>query len=75
MSLRGIPCNSSFHALRDLAATDMTMLLVTHQMDFARGFADRVAFLAGELVEQGPPRGFEQPQSERLRVFLRALRE
>jgi polar amino acid transport system ATP-binding protein len=62
--------------LRNLAAsTDMTMLLVTHQMGFAREFADRVAFLAdGELVEQGPPASlFEQPQSPRLQAFLQAL--
>jgi polar amino acid transport system ATP-binding protein len=62
--------------LRDLAATtDMTMLLVTHQMGFAREFADRVAFLdQGELVEQGPPAQiFEAPRSPRLQVFLRAL--
>ena len=64
--------------LRDLArSTDMTMLLVTHQMGFAREFADRIAFLAdGELVEQGPPAQiFEQPQSARLRSFLRALHD
>jgi polar amino acid transport system ATP-binding protein len=62
--------------LRDLTATtDMTMLLVTHQMGFAREFADRVAFLdGGELVEQGSPeRIFQTPQSPRLQAFLRAL--
>jgi polar amino acid transport system ATP-binding protein len=64
--------------LRDLArTTDMTMLLVTHQMGFAREFADQVAFLAGgELVEQGPPAAlFEQPASARLQSFLGALRD
>jgi polar amino acid transport system ATP-binding protein len=64
--------------LRDLArTTDMTMLLVTHQMGFARSFADRVAFLAsGELIEQGAPEQiFDRPQSARLQTFLRALIE
>jgi polar amino acid transport system ATP-binding protein len=46
-------------------------------MGFAREFADQIAFLAdGELVEQGcPARIFEQPQSQRLRSFLRALHD
>jgi polar amino acid transport system ATP-binding protein len=64
--------------LRDLAqSTDMTMLLVTHQMGFAREFADQIAFLdGGELVEQGPPEEiFSQPASARLRSFLRALHD
>jgi polar amino acid transport system ATP-binding protein len=64
--------------LRDLArTTDMTMLLVTHQMGFARSFADRVAFLAsGELIEQGAPEQiFDRPHSARLQTFLRALIE
>jgi len=64
--------------LRDLAKSkDMTMLLVTHQMGFAREFADQIAFLAGgELLEQGPPgQIFESPENERLRSFLRALHD
>lgn len=64
--------------LRELArTTDMTMLLVTHQMGFAREFADQIAFLAGgELVEQGPPAQlFDDPRSDRLRSFLGALRD
>lgn len=54
---------------------DLTMLLVTHQMDFAREFADRVCFFnEGQIVEQGAPeRLFGNPQNERLRQFLNAV--
>jgi polar amino acid transport system ATP-binding protein len=59
--------------IKDLAAEGgMTMLLVTHEMDFARDVADRIIFLnGGKIVEQGPPqRIFENPQTSRLRSFL-----
>jgi general L-amino acid transport system ATP-binding protein len=56
----------------ELAESGMTMVVVTHEMGFARRVADRVVFMdQGEIVETGPPqRLFEQPQTERLRRFL-----
>ncbi|MBB3113423.1 polar amino acid transport system ATP-binding protein [Paenibacillus phyllosphaerae] len=52
--------------------SDMAMMLITHEMDFARDIADRVVFGAeGRIVEQGTPADiFGQPRSERLRSFL-----
>lgn len=59
--------------IRQLAAEDMTMLIVTHEMSFARDVADRVVFMAdGVIVEQGPAaRVIDDPQQERTRAFLR----
>ena len=56
---------------------DLTMLMVTHQMGFAREFADRVCFFyAGKICEQGEPKSFfANPQNERTRQFLRAVLE
>lgn len=58
--------------IRDLAASGMTMVLVTHEMGFAREVADRVVFMAGGVVvEQGDPAElFDNPQHERTRDFL-----
>jgi len=59
--------------IKDLAEeTDMAMILVTHEMDFARDVADRVVFLHnGQIEEQGEPSTIlENPQSERLQGFL-----
>lgn len=59
--------------IKDLAmTTDMAMILITHEMDFARDVADRVIFTdGGNLVEQGTPQQiFENPQSPRLQSFL-----
>lgn len=51
---------------------DMTMILITHEMDFAMEISDRVVFFAdGYLTEQGPPQElFHHPKSERLKNFL-----
>jgi polar amino acid transport system ATP-binding protein len=56
---------------------DLTMLMVTHQMGFAREFADRVCFFyAGKIAEAGPPdRLFGNPANERTRQFLSAVLE
>jgi polar amino acid transport system ATP-binding protein len=56
----------------DLAREGMTMLCVTHEMDFARAVADRVIFMdKGVIVEQGAPdEFFGNPKNERLRNFL-----
>jgi general L-amino acid transport system ATP-binding protein len=55
-----------------LAEQGMTMLVVTHEMGFARAVADRVVFMDhGEIVESGPPPAlFEAPQHARTRAFL-----
>jgi general L-amino acid transport system ATP-binding protein len=56
----------------ELAAEGMTMVVVTHEMGFARTVADRVCFMdRGEIVETAPPREFfEAPKTERARLFL-----
>ena len=58
--------------IRKLAARHMTMLLTTHEMDFARSVADRVIFLAdGRIQEEGTPAEiFDHPQNPRLQSFL-----
>jgi polar amino acid transport system ATP-binding protein len=58
--------------MRDLAVSGMTMVVVTHEMRFAREVADRVVFLdKGAIVEEGPPAQiFDDPQSPRLQNFL-----
>ena len=67
--------NEVLSVMEDLAHTGMTMLVVTHEMRFAREIAHRVIFMdEGLIVEQGSPQQiFEQPQTERLRAFLRHL--
>jgi polar amino acid transport system ATP-binding protein len=56
---------------------DVTMLMVTHQMGFAKEFADRVCFFyGGKIAEQGPPAQlFGAPENERTRQFLSAVLE
>jgi polar amino acid transport system ATP-binding protein len=58
--------------MRKLALDGMTMLVVTHEMSFAREVADRVVFMdKGVIVEEGPPaRVIADPQHERTRTFL-----
>jgi general L-amino acid transport system ATP-binding protein len=58
--------------MTDLAEGGMTMLVVTHEMGFARRMASRVIFMdRGEIVEQGPPADFfDNPKSDRTRAFL-----
>lgn len=59
--------------IKDLAEQgDMSMILITHEMDFAREISDRVVFFAdGYLQEQGPPEElFLNPRSDRLKSFL-----
>ena len=61
--------------MRDLAASGMTMLVVTHELAFAREVADRVVFMAdGKLIESGPPNQLlDHPQHSRLAAFLSAV--
>ena len=58
--------------MRDLARGGMTMIVVTHEMKFARDVADRVVFMdGGVIVEEGTPAEvFDHPKSERTREFL-----
>ncbi len=63
---------SVLKVMKDLKAQGMTMLVVSHEMGFAREAADRVVFMdGGVVVEQGPPEAiFGNPQHERTRAFL-----
>ena len=58
--------------MRDLARDGMTMIVVTHEMQFARDVADRVVFMdGGVIVEEGTPEDvFDHPKSERTKDFL-----
>src|SRR5699024_3439778 len=58
--------------MKDLAKIGMTMIVVTHEMNFAREVADRVLYIDyGVIREEGPPEEvFNNPQSERLKAFL-----
>jgi len=58
--------------IRDLAAERMTMVIVTHEMSFARDVADHVIFMdGGVIVEEGPPEAvINNPQNERTQAFL-----
>lgn len=64
--------------MKQLAQEKQTMIVVTHEMQFAREVADRVIFMeGGYIVEQGPPSQiFEAPQQERTKAFVkRALKQ
>jgi ABC-type polar amino acid transport system ATPase subunit len=67
--------NEVLQTMEALAAEGMTMLIVTHEMGFARRVADRVIFMdQGQIIETAPPDDFfERPQSARLRSFLGQL--
>ncbi|RJX66645.1 amino acid ABC transporter ATP-binding protein [Vibrio sinensis] len=61
--------------MKDLAKEHQTMLVVTHEMQFAKEVADRVIFMAdGKIIEQGSPQDiFSNPQDLRLQKFLRQV--
>ena len=63
------------HTMRDLAAEHMTMIVVTHEMAFAREAATNVVFMEnGVIVEQGEPQTFfSAPKEERTQEFLRNM--
>ncbi|HEY6894043.1 MAG TPA: ATP-binding cassette domain-containing protein, partial [Rhodanobacteraceae bacterium] len=67
--------NEVLQTMESLAAEGMTMIVVTHEMGFARRVADRVIFMdQGQIIETAPPGDFfERPQSARLRSFLSRL--
>ncbi|MBP5278932.1 MAG: amino acid ABC transporter ATP-binding protein [Erysipelotrichaceae bacterium] len=60
------------NVIKDLADEDMTMIIVTHEMAFARDVADKVVFMdSGIILEEGKPAQiFNDPQNERTRQFL-----
>ena len=62
--------------MKNLAREGMTMVVVTHEMSFAREVGNRVIFMAdGQIVEEGTPEAiFTKPQSERLKTFLAFVR-
>ena len=61
--------------MKKLAESGMTMIVVTHEMGFAREVADRVLFMdGGNIVEEGTPEEiFNAPKSDRLKQFLKAV--
>ena len=63
--------------VESLAEEGMTLLMVTHEMNFARKVADRVVFMhAGRIHEMGPPQAlFSAPQTAELQQFLSALND
>jgi polar amino acid transport system ATP-binding protein len=63
------------NVMRDLAHDGMTMLIVTHEMQFAEDVADRVVFMDhGRIVDEGPPHElFRSPSHPRTQAFLRAV--
>jgi ABC-type polar amino acid transport system ATPase subunit len=63
---------SVLEVMRSLRESGMTMIVVSHEMGFARNAADRVLFMdEGAIVEEGPPAAiFERPAHERTRAFI-----
>ncbi|MCD9062660.1 amino acid ABC transporter ATP-binding protein [Staphylococcus chromogenes] len=61
--------------MKDLAKEGMTMVVVTHEMEFAKNVSDRVIFMAdGNVVEEGKPEAiFEHPQHQRTQSFLKRV--
>ena len=69
------PKNGTLNVMKDLAKEGMTMIVVTHEMGFARDVADRVIFMAdGVVVEKGTPEEiFDHPKEEATRKFLKRI--
>ncbi|MCR4631542.1 MAG: amino acid ABC transporter ATP-binding protein [Treponema sp.] len=63
------------NVMKDLAKEGMTMVVVTHEMGFAREVADRVLFMNGGYIEEEgtPEQIFQNPKSERLQQFLKSV--
>lgn len=64
--------NEVLEVMLDLARDGMTMVVVSHEMGFARAAASRIVFMdAGQIIEQGPPGElFDNPHNERMKLFL-----
>lgn len=67
--------NEVLEVMVDLAKEGITMLVVTHEMGFAKAVADRVIFMdEGEIIEQAPPGDFfTNPKNERTKAFLKQI--
>ncbi len=62
--------------IRSLKDGDCTMVIVTHEMNFAKEVSDKIIFMdEGVIAEQGPPSMFDNPQTERLKAFLNAFNQ
>ena len=63
--------------IRKVAAEGVSMVIVTHEMNFAREVADRILFMEdGVIVEDAPPEEFfEHPKNDRIRQFIRKVEE
>lgn len=63
--------------IRKVAAEGVSMVIVTHEMNFAREVADRILFMEdGVIVEDAPPEEFfEYPKNDRIRQFIRKVEE
>ena len=67
---------SVLQTIRGLSDEGMTMLIVTHEINFARDVADRIVYLdQGKVAEEGPSSIINQPKTERLQRFLSSLHE
>ena len=68
--------NEVLDVMVELARGGMTMIVVTHEMNFARRVANRVVFMAdGQIIEEGSPdEFFDHPQSQRARDFLDSIK-
>ena len=67
---------SVLQTIRGLADEGMTMVIVTHEINFARDVADRIVYLdQGKVAEEGPSSIINQPKSERLARFLSSIHE
>ena len=65
---------SVLQTIRGLADEGMTMVIVTHEMNFAKDVADRIIYMdKGIIAEEGPSNIIENPKSERLKEFLSAM--
>ena len=66
---------SVLNVMRELRESGMTMVVVSHEMRFARSAADRVIFMDhGLILEQGPPQKlFNQPDHPRIREFIASI--
>ena len=69
--------NEVLDVIRELARQHTTMLIVTHEMKFARSVADEIVFMeGGHIVEQAPPeKFFTSPEKERTRQFIQTNME
>ncbi|MAZ62568.1 MAG: glutamine ABC transporter ATP-binding protein [Euryarchaeota archaeon] len=67
---------SVLETIRGLADEGMTMVIVTHEINFARDVADRIVYLdKGKVAEEGPSSIINQPKTERLQKFLSSMHE